>query len=57
VTRHLVFDSKLTTYQGLDAARITFLTLRQRSPTLLREIDHLPPSAWRSSSLPQASIA
>jgi len=32
--RHLVFDSKLTTYDGLDrldAAGITFITLRRRS--------------------------
>jgi transposase len=52
--QHLVFDSKLTTYQGLDrldAAGITFLTLRRRSPSLLAEVDHLPPSAWRSITL------
>jgi hypothetical protein len=54
VPRHLVFDSKLTTYQGLDrldAAGIVFLTLRRRSPRLLAEIDHLPPSAWRTVTL------
>jgi hypothetical protein len=54
VPRHLVFDSKLTTYQGLDrldAAGITFLTLRRRSPRLLAEIDRLPPSAWRTVTL------
>jgi hypothetical protein len=52
--RHLVFDSKLTTYHGLDrldAAGITFLTLRRRSPCLLAEIDRLPPSAWRTVTL------
>jgi transposase len=52
--QHLVFDSKLTTYQGLDrldAAGITFLTLRRRSPSLLAEVDHLPPSAWRTITL------
>jgi len=52
--RHLVFDSKLTTYDGLDrldAAGITFITLRRRSPSLLAEIDHLPPSAWRTVNL------
>jgi Transposase DDE domain len=52
--QHLVFDSKLTTYQGLDrldAAGITFLTLRRRAPKLLAEIDGLPPSAWRSITL------
>src|SRR5205807_2285521 len=52
--RHLVFDSKLTTYDGLDrldAAGITFITLRRRSPSLLAEIDSLPPSAWRTVTL------
>ncbi len=52
--QHLVFDSKLTTYQGLDrldAAGITFLTLRRRSPSLLAEVDRLPPSAWRTVTL------
>jgi transposase len=52
--QHLVFDSKLTTYPGLDrldAAGITFLTLRRRSPKLLAETANLPPSAWRSVEL------
>src|SRR6266478_4418649 len=52
--QHLVFDSKLTTYDRLDrldAAGITFITLRRRSPGLLAEIDHLPPSAWRTVNL------
>jgi transposase len=52
--QHLVFDSKLTTYAGLDrldAAGITFLTLRRRSPALLTEIAGLPPSAWRTVEL------
>src|SRR5467141_3883216 len=52
--QHLVFDSKLTTYQGLDrldAAGITFLTLRRRSPSLLAEAATLPPSAWRTIAL------
>jgi hypothetical protein len=52
--QHLVFDSKLTTYAGLDrldAANITFLTLRRRSPALLAEIADLPPSAWRTVNL------
>jgi len=51
---HLVFDSKLTTYDGLDrldAAGIIFITLRRRSPSLLAEIDGLPPSAWRTVTL------
>ena len=52
--RHLVFDSKLTTYDRLDrldAAGITFITLRRRSPKLLTEIAGLPPSAWRTVTL------
>ncbi len=52
--RHLVFDSKLTTYDRLDrldAAGITFITLRRRSPKLLAEIARLPPSAWRTVTL------
>ena len=52
--KHLVFDSKLTTYDGLDrldAAGITFITLRRRSPRLLTEIDLLPASAWRTVNL------
>jgi len=52
--RHLVFDSKLTTHEGLaqlDAAHITFITLRRRSKNLLAEVDRLPPSAWRQITL------
>ena len=52
--RHLVFDSKLTT-QGnlakLDDLGIEFITLRRRSPKLLKEIDDLPPSSWRKIEL------
>src|SRR5208282_4974054 len=52
--QHLVFDSKLTTFEGLDRldeAGITFLTLRRRSPALLKEIANLAPSAWRTVTL------
>lgn len=52
--QQLVFDSKLTTYHGLDrldAAGISFLTLRRRSPKLLAEAANLPPSAWRTVTL------
>jgi len=44
----------LTTYDGLDrldAAGITFITLRRRSPRLLTEIDRLSVSAWRIVNL------
>ena len=52
--RHLVFDSRLTTYPSLarlDALGITFMTLRRRSPSLLADIADLPPSAWRRVTL------
>jgi len=51
---HLVFDSKLTTYAGLDRLDdegITFITLRRRSPKLLSEVANLPASAWRTVEL------
>jgi transposase len=52
--QHLVFDSKLTTYEQLDELDkegIVFLTLRRRSANLLAEIDKLQPSAWRTVHL------
>ena len=52
--QHLVFDSKLTTFAGLDRldqAGITFITLRRRSPARLAEIAQLPASAWRTIQL------
>jgi hypothetical protein len=52
--RHLVFDSRLTTYAHLarlDELGITFITLRRRSASLLAEIADLAPSAWRRVTL------
>lgn len=52
--RHLVFDSRLTTYANLarlDQMGISFITLRRRSPKLLKEIVLLPRSAWRTIEL------
>jgi hypothetical protein len=52
--RHLVFDSRLTTYTHLarlDQMGITFMTLRRRSAALLQEVADLPASAWRRVSL------
>ena len=52
--RHLVFDSKLTTYDGLarlDQMHIPFITLRRRDRKLLKEIVLLPRSAWRKIEL------
>ena len=49
--KHLVFDSKLTTYANLvrldKELHISFITLRRRSPKLLQEVYSLPRSAWR----------
>jgi transposase len=50
----LVFDSRLTTYANLarlDVMNIPFITLRRRSPELLKEIVLLPRSAWRQIEL------
>lgn len=52
--RHLVFDSRLTTYAHLarlDEMGITFMTLRRRTAALLQEVEDLPASAWRRASL------
>lgn len=52
--RHLVFDSKLTTYASLarlDRLGIQFITLRRRSAQLLKDIVLLPRSAWRTIEL------
>ena len=52
--RHLVFDSRLTTYPNLgrlDDLGITFITLRRRSPKLRKEIALVPRSAWRTVEL------
>ncbi len=51
---HLVFDSQLTTKAALarlDRMHITFITLRRRSPKLMREVYSLPRSAWRTVEL------
>jgi hypothetical protein len=52
--RHLVFDSKLTTYANLarlDKMKIDFITLRRRNKKLLAEVYRLPRSAWRTVEL------
>jgi hypothetical protein len=50
----LIFDSRLTTYPRLNELNglgIHFITLRRRSPKLLREIAATPASAWRQIEL------
>lgn len=51
---HLVFDSKLTTYKNLaalDKMNIAFVTLRRRTPNVMKEIAAAPRSAWRKIEL------
>jgi len=51
---HLVFDSKLTTYKNLskiNEMNITFVTLRRRTPNVLKEIASVSPSGWRKIEL------
>ena len=50
----LVFDQKLTTQavlSELDERGVTFMTLRMRSPALVRHIDALDPKAWKTVRL------
>jgi hypothetical protein len=53
--KHLVFDSKLTTYANLVRLdrdlHIPFITLRRRSPKLLAQVYGLARSAWRRVEL------
>lgn len=52
--RHLVFDSRLTTYPNLARLHkmgITFISLRRRTAKLLEQVDALPRSAWRTVEL------
>jgi hypothetical protein len=54
VPEELIFDSKLTTYANLhllNQKHVNFITLRRRSPHLLKEIVTAPPSAWHRLEL------
>jgi transposase len=54
VPEELIFDSKLTTYAKLNQLnhdQVHFITLRRRSPSLLREVLNAPASAWRRIEL------
>jgi len=51
---HLVFDSKLTTYHNLskiNKMNIIFVTLRRRTPNVLKEVANASPSTWRKVEL------
>jgi len=50
----LVLDQKVTTHAilgELDQRGVKFLTLRMRSPSLVRHIDNLPATAWTTVTL------
>src|SRR5436190_5670755 len=50
----LVFDQKLTTQAvlaELDQRSVTFMTLRMRSPALIRHIDQIDTKAWKTVRL------
>jgi hypothetical protein len=50
----VIFDSRLTTYANLHRLNrqgVRFITLRRRSPALLRAVANAPPSAWRRVEL------
>jgi hypothetical protein len=52
--QELIFDSKLTTYANLNKLNrrgIEFITLRRRTPKLMRELALTPASAWRTIEL------
>jgi len=52
--RLLVFDGKLTTQEHLaelDDLGVGFITLRQRSPTLIAKLEALPTDAWTKTRL------
>ena len=58
--QELVFDSKLTTHANLHRLNqlgIHFITLRRRSPQMVRAIATLPESAWRRIELPNIARA
>src|SRR5262245_7111795 len=50
----VIFDSRLTTYANLNQLNhqgVHFITLRRRSPAVLRAAEDAPPSAWRRVEL------
>lgn len=60
VPGELVFDSQLTTYARLNELNrqgVQFITLRRRSPKLMREVAAAPESAWRRIELTGVSRA
>jgi hypothetical protein len=50
----LYFDSKLTTYSELselNSRNIFFVTIRRRGPAILKRLDQIAPSDWKSATI------
>lgn len=54
---YLVFDSKFTTYENLARLDpdVKFLTIRRRGKNIVKELDALPRSAWKTIRIPAAN--
>ena len=49
--RYIVFDSKFTSYENLrnlDHGQVKFITIRRRGKLLLKRIDNLPATGWKT---------
>jgi hypothetical protein len=56
--RYLVFDSKATSYQNLNALNergIRFITIRRRGEKLVEHIQRIPPDQWQSVRVEQGN--
>ena len=48
--KYLVFDSRFTNYENLaqlDERNVKFITMRRRGKNIIRQIEQMPPSAWK----------
>jgi hypothetical protein len=53
----LLFDSRATTYEGLNRlneAKVGFITIRRRGPSMLARVKRLPSSSWQHCQIIQA---
>lgn len=55
--KYLVFDSKFTTYENLrqlDEKGVKFITIRRRGERIIKELESLSASAWKTLRVPKA---
>ena len=55
--KYLVFDSRVTTYQNLktlDEKGIKFITIRRRGKNIVKDLEELPKSEWKTVRVPAA---